>query len=57
MRHRRPSRAPDYTNATLVMALVNLLWVFLVLRAAFGMPTVLLAGYALNRLISRLARG
>ena len=48
--------APNYTNAALVMALVNLLWIFAVLWAVFGMPVVLLLGWGLNRAISRLGR-
>ncbi|WP_306152825.1 hypothetical protein [Roseovarius sp. MMSF_3281] len=47
--------APDYTNAALVMGLVNLLWVFIVLWAAFGLPAVLAAGFGLDRLIVWLA--
>lgn len=38
--------APDYTTAALVMGLVNLLWIFLALWAAFGFGAVVLAGYA-----------
>jgi len=45
--------APNYTNAALVMGLVNLLWIFALLWAAFGLPVVLLAGYLLNLAISR----
>lgn len=48
--------APNYTNAALVMALVNLLWIFAVIWAVFGMPVVLAFGYVLDRLIARLAR-
>ncbi len=48
--------APNYTNAALVMALVNLLWIFAVIWAVFGMPVVLAIGYVLNLAISRLGR-
>ena len=48
--------APNYTNAALAMGLVNLLWIFMVIWATFGLPVVLIIGYALDRLISRLAR-
>lgn len=44
--------APNYTNAALVMGLVNLLWVLMVLWAAFGLPVVLAISYGLNRLIT-----
>ncbi|WP_111732045.1 hypothetical protein [Roseovarius amoyensis] len=49
-------KAPNYTNAALVMALVNLLWIFAVLWAVFGMPVVLAIGYVLNLAISRFSR-
>ncbi len=48
--------APNYTNAALVMALVNLLWIFAVIWAIFGMPVVLTIGYVLNLAISRIGR-
>ena len=48
--------APDYTNAALVMGLVNLLWVFTILWVIFGLPAVLVAGLLLDRMISRLGR-
>ncbi len=51
--HRRA--APDYTNAALVMALVNLFWSFMLVWASFGMPAVLVLAVLLNYLISRLA--
>jgi fatty acid desaturase len=48
--------APNYTNATLVMAFVNLLCAFLVLWTAFGLPAVLITGVFLDYLITRLAQ-
>ena len=48
--------APNYTNAALVMGLVNLLWIFMILWAVFGFPIVLLTGFVLDRLIRRLGR-
>lgn len=48
------SAAPNYTNATLVMGAVNLIWIFIALWAAFGFHVVLLAALALNRFISWL---
>lgn len=56
MRRGQLDAAPNYTNAALVMALVNLLWVLLVIWLTFGMPVVLAVGYGLDRLISLLAR-
>ncbi len=47
--------APNYTNAALVMGYVNLLWIFGVIWAVFGMPLVLLVSFLLNLLIDRLA--
>lgn len=46
--------APNYTNAALVMGLINLLWIFMVLWAVFGLPVVLAIGYGLNHLIKRI---
>lgn len=58
MRRGNLPEAPDYTNAALVMGLVNLLWIFMVLWALFGLPAVLAAGYGLNLLIDWIgARG
>jgi hypothetical protein len=51
MRHGNLKEAPNYTNAALVMAGVNLLWMFMVIWAAFGFAAVLVTGYALDRLI------
>lgn len=48
--------APNYTNAALIMGLVNLLWIFVVLWAVFGLPTIMLLGYTLDKLISWMAR-
>jgi hypothetical protein len=51
-----PKRAPDYTGAALAMGLVNLLWIFVALWAAFGFWAVLAAGLGLNHAITRLAQ-
>lgn len=47
--------APDYTNAALVMGLVNLFRIFIVLAITAGMPAVLITGLVRNHLIRRLA--
>jgi hypothetical protein len=49
-------RAPDYTDAALISGLVNLVWIFVALWAAFGFWSVLLAGLTLNRAITWLER-
>ena len=54
MRRGNLPEAPNYTNAALVMGLVNLLWIFMVLWAVFGLPIVLAISYVLNRLIIRM---
>ena len=54
MRHGNMPSAPNYTNAALVMALVNLLWVLGVVWATLGLPAVLAVGYVLNLLITRI---
>ena len=45
--------APNYTNAALVMGLVNLLWVFMALWIMFGLPVVFAVGNGLNLLITK----
>lgn len=47
----RPA-APNYTAAALWMGLVNLLWILGVIWAVFGLPAVLVIGWALNRAIT-----
>lgn len=54
MRDRDRPAAPDYTNAALVMALVNLLWSFMLVWASYGLPAVLVLAVFLNYLITRL---
>lgn len=49
-------RAPDYTNAALVMGLVNLSWILVALWAVWGWSAVVLAALALNWAIDRLDR-
>ncbi len=56
MKHGNLPKAPDYTNAALIMGLVNLLWLFALLWALFGLPTVLAAAYGLDLLIRRIGR-
>lgn len=50
--HRK--RVEDYTVPTLVLLGVNLLWIFLVIWACLGFAAVLLTGWLLNHLITRL---
>lgn len=54
MRQRPINPAPDYTNAALVMGLVNMLWIFMVIWAWIGLPAILVLGYALDKVISRI---
>ncbi|MEQ9260999.1 MAG: hypothetical protein RIG84_18080 [Roseovarius sp.] len=56
MKRRQLKEAPNYTNAALVMGLVNLLWILGVIWAVFGLPVVLAVGYGLNWLITRLGQ-
>ncbi|WP_428515489.1 hypothetical protein [Roseovarius sp.] len=56
MRRGQMPEAPNYTNAALVMGLVNLLWVFMALWMMFGLPVVMAVGYGLNLLITRFSR-
>jgi len=54
MKRGQLSEAPNYTNAALVMGLVNLLWIFMALWIIFGLHVVLAVGWVLNLLITRL---
>jgi hypothetical protein len=56
MRRGNLPTAPNYTNAALVMGLVNLLLVFMVIWASFGLPAVLATAFGLDRLIVWLSR-
>lgn len=56
MRRGQLPEAPNYTNAALVMGLVNLLWIFMALWMIFGLPVVMAVGYGLNLLITRFSR-
>lgn len=55
MRENKISSAPDYTVPALVMMGVNLIWVFTLLWALFGLVPVLLLAAALNRGITWIA--
>lgn len=55
MSDRRIQAAPDYTNAALTMMGVNLMWIFVVIWAVFGMIPVLVLAALLNHGIGRLA--
>ncbi len=50
-----PGQVENYTDAALAMLLVNMLWVFGVIWAHWGIGAVMLSGWALNSLITRLA--
>lgn len=55
MNKREPKTAPNYTNAALTMAWVNIMWVFGVIWAVWGIVPVLLLGLIFNHCIDRLA--
>ena len=50
----RPA-APNYTQACVVMFGVNLMWIFMVIWAIWGLLAVALTGWAINRVIDRIA--
>lgn len=56
MRDTEQTPAPNYTNASLIMGMANLLWIFGVIWAVYGLPTVVLCALALNWAIDRLGR-
>ncbi|WP_439123977.1 histidinol phosphate aminotransferase [Marivita sp.] len=55
MDQRHPKRVEDYTTANLILIFVNLLWIFGVIWASFGLWAVVLLGWVLNYGITRLA--
>ncbi|MCM2562337.1 hypothetical protein M8756_09250 [Lutimaribacter sp. EGI FJ00015] len=55
MRNDGLNKAPDFTNAALVMGAVNLTWIFAVIWALFGMGWVVIVALLLNRAITRFA--
>ncbi|MGR3496597.1 DUF6498-containing protein [Citreimonas sp.] len=48
-----PKRVEDYTNANLVLILMNLLWIFGVIWTHWGLFPVLVLAVALNHVITR----
>lgn len=50
----RPT-APNYTQACIVMFGVNILWVFMVLWAVWGLVAVAIMGWTIKTLIDRIA--
>ncbi|GAA6179958.1 hypothetical protein NBRC116594_13960 [Shimia sp. NS0008-38b] len=43
----------DYTTACLIMAFVNLLWVFVLIYVLWGLPSVMVLSVVLNAGIDR----
>ena len=48
--------APVFSNAALIMGLVNLVWIFMALWAVFGFWMVLGVGFVLDKLIRRIQK-
>lgn len=55
MSNRPVGRAPDYTNAALIMLGVNLTWVLIAIWAIWGFIAAMSLGAVLNHGISRIA--
>lgn len=55
MEDHHPRQVEDYTTASLVLIFINLLWIFGVIWANFGLISVIIAGWGLNHGITRLA--
>ncbi|WP_289080041.1 hypothetical protein [uncultured Sulfitobacter sp.] len=51
----RGQAAPNYTSACVVMFGVNILWLFVVIWALWGLLAVALSGWAVNAMIDRIA--
>ena len=56
MRDTHPGRVEDYTNANLVLILVNLLWILVWSWSIRGIGAVVLLAIALNHGIALIAR-
>ena len=56
MRNGQLPEAPNYTNAALVMCMVNLAWILGVIWATFGLPMVVIVSLGLNWLIDLIGR-
>jgi len=54
MERNHPKQVENYTNASLILIFVNLLWIFGVIWANFGLLVVILTGWFLNHIITRL---
>jgi len=54
MQNHPAKAAPNYTNAALIMAGVNLSWIFCVIWAIWGVIPVVLIGAGINRWITWL---
>ncbi|HKK98165.1 MAG TPA: histidinol phosphate aminotransferase [Marivita sp.] len=54
MQNNHPKRVEDYTTANLILIFVNLLWIFGVIWANFGLLAVILTGWLLNHGITRI---
>lgn len=48
--------APDYTNAALIMLGVNMIWIFTLIWAIYGIVLVLVLALAINHLVERFAQ-
>jgi len=56
MQHKQIGTVPNFTTPALIMAGVNLTWIFIALWALLGFLPVLLLALGLNRGVSWLAR-
>ncbi len=55
MRHPdQGSSAPNYISACVVMFGVNILWLFMLIWAIWGLPAVALSGWAVKTAIDRI---
>ena len=54
MRSDEPIKAPDFTNACVVMFGVNITWIFTVIWAIWGLIIVMIVGAFINHMMTRL---
>jgi len=54
MTHNTRSSAPNFTTACIVMFGVNIMWIFAVIWAVWGLVFVALLGAVINHLMTRI---
>ncbi len=54
MRDTQPTAAPNFKSACVVMFGVNITWIFMVIWAIWGLIFVMLLGWVINHMMTRV---